>query len=135
ARVKKRDAAPSGPVPDELLGKRVLVVDDEAMIAELLRQYLEEKGFKVDTATSAGQGEKLALEQPYALMLFDLTMPGGGGGKSLLQSLRGQAGPNAETPALAITGHAPGPQDRQLFAAGFRGILRKPFEIREMGRL
>jgi signal transduction histidine kinase len=134
-RVKERDQKPSAPIPTELIGKRVLVVDDEAMIGELLRQYLEEKGFKVDTAITAAEGEKLAGKTPFALMLFDLTMPGGGGGAVLLEKVRKAKGPNQATPALAITGHAPGPMDKELFAAGFRGILRKPFEIREMGRL
>lgn len=134
-RSQPRGITPSEPVPSELLGKRVLVVDDEEMIGELLRQYLEDKGLRVDTAQNARQGEKLAMANSYALMLFDLTMPGGMGGKDLLESLRSKKGPNRQTPAMAITGHAPGPEDQQFFDAGFRGILRKPFEMREMGRL
>jgi signal transduction histidine kinase len=134
-RIRDKLFRPTAPLPTELIGKRVLVVDDEEMIGELLRQYLEEKGYGVETATSANLGEKLANEGAYALMLFDLTMPGGFGGKELLERLRAGNGPNRETPALAITGHAPGPGDKLLFEAGFKGILRKPFEIREMGRL
>lgn len=134
-RVKERLAKRSAPLPTDLVGKRVLVVDDEEMIGELLRQYLDEKGYGVEAASTAAQGQKLAMENQYALMLFDLTMPGGVGGKELLERLRNGEGPNSNTPALAITGHAPGPGDQLLFEAGFKGILRKPFEIREMGRL
>lgn len=134
-RVKERMTRQSAPLSTDLVGKRVLVVDDEEMIGELLRQYLDEKGYGVEAAINASQGQKLATENEYALMLFDLTMPGGFGGKELLERLRAGNGPNRETPALAITGHAAGPGDKLLFEAGFKGILRKPFEIREMGRL
>jgi signal transduction histidine kinase len=134
-RVRRREHHPSAPLAKDLLGRKVLVVDDEQMIAELLRQYLEDKGFRVDTATTAAQGETLAQASPYALMLFDLMMPGSTGGMALLEKLRNSKGPNRQTPTLAITGQPPGPQDKELFAAGFHGILRKPFEVREMGRL
>jgi two-component system, cell cycle sensor histidine kinase and response regulator CckA len=134
-RVERKDRPSSGPVGSELYGSRVLVVDDEAMIAELIKQYLEDKGYIVDTAANPGDGERLASRRAYALMLFDLTMPGGMGGRELLMRIREGEGLNAETPTLAITGHPPGPADKALFEAGFRGILRKPFEIREMGRL
>jgi len=134
-RVSRESRSPSGPVASDLQGARVLVVDDEAMIAELIKQYLEDKGYQVDTAINAAAAEKLTDIHSYALMLFDLTMPGGVGGRQLLERIREGGDLNAETPTLAITGHAPGAADRELFAAGFRGILRKPFEIREMGRL
>jgi signal transduction histidine kinase len=134
-RIKRKERPPSGPVGSELYGSRVLVVDDESMIAELIKQYLEDKGYIVDTATNPGDGERLAQQRRYALMMFDLTMPGGMGGRELLRRISTTENLNTETPALAITGHPPGPTDKELFEVGFRGILRKPFEIREMGRL
>jgi CheY-like chemotaxis protein len=134
-RVNRSSHQTSGPIGTDLKGAKVLVVDDEAMIAELIKQYLEDKGYQVDTAGDAKTALKLTANNEYALMLFDLTMPGRMGGQELLGFIRDNCKRNPKTPALAITGHAPGAGDKALFEAGFRGILRKPFEIREMGRL
>lgn len=125
----------SGPVATAVLGRRVLIVDDEALIAELLANYLTEKGLRCDFAIDSRQAQQMAAETPYELLLLDLSLPGDISGKELLQRIRKAGGPNRETRALAMTGHAASDEDRELFEAGFRGIVRKPFEIREMGRL
>jgi nitrogen-specific signal transduction histidine kinase len=118
-----------------LHGKRVLIVDDEELLADLLSQYLEEKGLVVDVAGDAGNAMEKLRAADYDLLLFDLTLPGTTGGLDLLKQCRAMGGPNAAAPAFAMTGHAPEAGDEKLFDAGFRGIVRKPFEVRELGRL
>jgi signal transduction histidine kinase len=122
-------------IPEEVRGRKVLVVDDEAMIGELIREYLGHKGLEADLATSAERGMELARHVPYALMLFDLNLPGDSGGREMLEQLREEDGPNSETPALAMTGQILGMDDNAMLASGFRGVLHKPFEVRELGRL
>ena len=126
---------PTSRVEKELEGKRILVVDDEPLIAELLVGYLSDKGLICDYALDAEKAAELASTRRYALILLDLTLPGPMGGRELLETIRAGQGPNRETRALAMTGHAPSKSDRGLFEIGFSGIVRKPFEMREIGRL
>jgi two-component system, sensor histidine kinase and response regulator len=68
--------------PDELLGKRVLVVDDNSTSREILRHMLSKKSFRVDTADSGEaalnmiESRQRNKDEPYDLVLMDWKMPG-----------------------------------------------------------
>lgn len=100
---------------------RILVVDDEQDLCEILRFNLEAEGFAVDTALSAEE----ALEKvgSYDLLLLDVMM-GGMSGMDLARKLRGQGD---QTPVIFLT--ALGDHDAQLegFAAGADDYIAKPF--------
>lgn len=55
--------------------KRLLIVEDEQLIAELERDYLEVNGFKVDIAMDGEQGLKLGLSGEYDLIILDVMLP------------------------------------------------------------
>ncbi|OPH57503.1 DNA-binding response regulator [Paenibacillus ferrarius] len=55
--------------------KHILIVEDEQLIAELERDYLEVNGFKVDIATDGEQGLKLGLRGDYDLIILDVMLP------------------------------------------------------------
>jgi DNA-binding response OmpR family regulator len=55
--------------------KSILIVEDEQLIAELQRDYLEVSGYNVDIATDGEQGLKLGLSGDYDLILLDLMLP------------------------------------------------------------
>lgn len=55
--------------------KRLLIVEDEQLIAELERDYLEVSGFKVDIAMDGQQGLKLGLSGEYDLIILDVMLP------------------------------------------------------------
>ncbi|MCY9697753.1 response regulator transcription factor [Paenibacillus alginolyticus] len=55
--------------------KRLLIVEDEQLIAELERDYLEVSGFKVDIAMDGEQGLKLGLSGEYDLIILDVMLP------------------------------------------------------------
>jgi DNA-binding response OmpR family regulator len=55
--------------------KRILVVEDEKLIAELERDYLEVNGYQVDLATDGEQGLRLGTHGEYDLILLDLMLP------------------------------------------------------------
>ncbi|GEM_PF-2222979 len=63
-------------VEQKLEGKSVLVVDDEAPILLLLKEFLGIYGIKVQTAPTGSEGLNLACEQDFDLILSDLVMPG-----------------------------------------------------------
>jgi CheY-like chemotaxis protein len=54
---------------------RILIVDDNSMSRDLLRQALERQGHRVDEASGGRQALEFVTEQPYELMLLDLRMP------------------------------------------------------------
>ncbi|NRF94853.1 response regulator transcription factor [Paenibacillus frigoriresistens] len=55
--------------------KRLLIVEDEQLIAELERDYLEVSGFKVDIAMDGEQGLRLGLSGEYDLIILDVMLP------------------------------------------------------------
>lgn len=56
--------------------KKILVIEDEASIAELERDYLEINGFMADIELRGDTGLKRALSQEYDLIILDLMLPG-----------------------------------------------------------
>ncbi len=114
-----------GSMPDEA---HILVVDDDQRLRDLLSRYLTENGFRVTTASDAGDARaKLTFLQPDLLVL-DVMMPGESG-LSLTQSLRRDA---AHLPVLLLTARG-GPDDRVAgFEAGADDYLGKPFDPREL---
>jgi two-component system OmpR family response regulator len=55
---------------------RVLVVEDDARVAELLQRGLQEEGYAVDVATTGPEGLWRAGEHPYDALLLDVMLPG-----------------------------------------------------------
>jgi DNA-binding response OmpR family regulator len=55
--------------------KRILIVEDEKLIAELERDYLEVSGFQVDIAIDGEQGLRLGVNGDYDLIILDLMLP------------------------------------------------------------
>ncbi|WP_314591063.1 response regulator transcription factor [Paenibacillus terrigena] len=55
--------------------KKILIVEDEKIIAELERDYLEANGFNVDIATDGESGLKLGMSGEYDLIILDLMLP------------------------------------------------------------
>jgi len=58
-----------------MAGETILVVDDEANIVELATLYLEQEGFRVQSAADGAQALEMIARQPPALMVLDLMLP------------------------------------------------------------
>ncbi|WP_248929952.1 response regulator transcription factor [Paenibacillus hamazuiensis] len=56
--------------------KRILVIEDDAVISEVQKDYLEAAGYAVDVADSGDVGLEMALQDGYDLMILDLMLPG-----------------------------------------------------------
>ncbi|WP_018130226.1 response regulator transcription factor [Effusibacillus pohliae] len=56
--------------------RRILIIEDEQKIAEVVRSYLEREGYNVDIVDNGEEGIRLHEKRPYDLILLDLMLPG-----------------------------------------------------------
>lgn len=110
---------------DEAITKRILVVDDAALIRRYYRETLERSGFRVEEALNGVEAlEKLATAA-VDLLIVDINMPQMDG-FTFLSTVRRGGMPLASTPAL-VTSTEAGPQDfAAARAAGANFYLVKP---------
>ncbi|SLK02867.1 hybrid sensor histidine kinase/response regulator [Novosphingobium mathurense] len=109
---------------------RVLVIDDEKDVSDLIREILRKEGFQVDSAASAERGLALARSGSYRLILTDLNMPGMGG-RGLFETLSGERPEIAERVAF-ITGDTMSPEVRAFLDRANRPYLEKPVAPRDL---
>jgi len=112
--------------------KRVLVIDDDAMILEFLTYALRSFGLAAIPAGNGTEGlDKAVAEQPD-LILCDIHMPNPDG-----YEVRQRLAMNPRTaaiPVFAITALAlPGDKEK-ILGAGFQGYISKPVELEDLAR-
>jgi CheY-like chemotaxis protein len=109
--------------------RRVLVIEDDDDIREVMKEALASEGYVVDGARDGLDAlSKLESQLPPALILLDMMMPRMDG-EAFLKALRGRS-TLATTPVVVISGSAAArEQASQLAAAAF---LVKPFELDEL---
>ncbi|MFZ2986769.1 heavy metal response regulator transcription factor [Ideonella sp.] len=106
---------------------KLLVVEDEAKLADYLRKGLSEAGYTVEVALNGIDGLHLAMEGDHDLVLLDSMLPGIDG-LSLLAALRR----TKQTPVLMLTARS-GVDDRvQGLQSGADDYLIKPFAFSEL---
>lgn len=110
-------------------GKRVLVIDDEASILELVRDTLARRGFEVDVASDGATGLRLLGERRYDLTLCDWKMPGLTG-REVFERLRARDPAQSER-VIFITGDVMNEQTRRFLNEHRRPCLPKPFTLAE----
>lgn len=105
----------------------ILVVDDDRRLRELLERYLSENGYRVTTATDAGNARAKLKNMEFDVIILDVMMPGEDG-MALTRSLR----KGSEVPILLLTAMGE-PDDRiKGLESGADDYLSKPFEPREL---
>jgi excisionase family DNA binding protein len=105
--------------------RRVLVVDDEASIRDLLTKTLSLSDYEVDTAPDGRSAlERLRL-YPYDLLIVDLKMPGIDG----LTVIREAKRLNAAIPVIVITGFSTESAAIEALNLGVTSYLTKPFRV------
>lgn len=115
---------------------RLLVVDDDRRLRELLVKFLSESGFLVSSATNAAEARAYLASQSVDLIILDIMMPGEDGlslTRSLTETNQGQKkGGNRGIPILLLTAQDQ-VDDRILgLDVGADDYLTKPFEPREL---
>src|SRR4051794_37121783 len=107
---------------------KILVVDDDARIRDLLRRYLTQEGFEVILAEDGKALNRLMLRETADLIVLDLMMPGEDG-LSICRRLRGS---NDRTPIIMLTAKGEDVDRIVGLEMGADDYLPKPFNPREL---
>ena len=106
---------------------RILIIDDDADLRDLLHQYLTREGYQVDCAMDAATMDTLLATHSFDLMILDLMMPGEDG-LSILRRLN-----PAKHPAIIILSARGQDVDRIIgLEVGADDYVAKPFNPREL---
>ncbi len=130
------ESAADGPM--EILGTgRILVMDDEDQLREIVAEMLKYLGYKADLAADGAEAVALYIKareagKPYDAVIIDLTIPGGMGGKEAIEKLR-QYDPQVK--AIVSSGYSNDPIMAEYRKYGFSGVVAKPFEIADLGKI
>lgn len=109
-------------------GKRLLIVDDDADMRQLLAEYFRSLGFSVEEHESGTAALEPALLGDFDCFIFDVSMPGMSGFE-LLKKIRERG---VQTAALFLTAHDALDDKVAGFEAGADDYLAKPFNPREL---
>ena len=104
---------------------RILIVDDDRSIRELLSMHLEERGFGVDSAGTGAEGVRMAERSPPAVVILDMRLPDASG-IDLIPELKKRA---SEAPVLMITAHHDMATTILAMKAGAFDYIHKPIDI------
>ena len=114
--------------------KRILVLDDEFAILKSISKYLTKKGFIVDEAENGEKAlelyyKKLNENEKYDLLILDLTVQTGMGGKEVIEKIREK---DKEILAIVSSGYFDDPilGDPEKF--GFNKAIQKPFILEDL---
>ena len=110
--------------------KVILVVEDQALNMELVRDILQVSGYTTLEATDGKQGIELAREKMPNLILMDIRMPVMDGLEAT-RILKADAG-TRDIPIVALTAHAMKGDKENIIQAGCDGYLPKPINIKQL---
>ena len=107
---------------------KILIIEDEKLLADAIQTMLEAKGFHVEAVYDGAEGAEYALLGIYDLLILDVMMPGMDG----YQLARRVRSSRCSTPILMLTAKS-GLEDRiEGLNAGADYYLTKPFDFREL---
>ncbi len=107
---------------------RILVVEDDAALSNLLVRALREEAYAVDLATDGQEAEWLAFENPYDVLILDLMLPVKDG-LTVLRNIR-QGG--VKTPVLILTARDSTDDVVTGLDEGADDYMTKPFNLEEL---
>jgi DNA-binding response OmpR family regulator len=115
-----------------MAGQRILVVDDEAEIVELLRDVLTAEGYVVDAAPDANASLQLIRENIYDLALLDFNLPDMNG--VMLHHQIRQMDSELAARTIFMSGLLQSDGNLGYYLSQSGGFIAKPFDIREVIR-
>jgi two-component system, cell cycle sensor histidine kinase and response regulator CckA len=123
------------PLEAAVSGGRILLMDDEAYIRELMRDMLDTFGYRVEVAKEGNEAIDLykkaqASNQPFAGVILDLEIPGGLGGEFVIRRLL-ELNPGIK--AIVASGYSDDPILKEYRSYGFKGAIAKPFTLESLG--
>jgi two-component system cell cycle response regulator DivK len=112
-----------------MAGGLILIIEDNEKNRKLVRDVLQVKGYRTIETETAEEGLKLASEQPLALILMDIQLPGMDGITALKQ-LKAEA-KTKSIPVIAVTASAMTYNRQTMLAEGFDGYQSKPISVKD----
>src|SRR3954465_5801144 len=107
---------------------RILLIEDEARLANIIERLLRSERFDVDLALTGNEGLDLALTGNYDALIVDRMLPGIEG----LEIIRQLRADGVATPVLILTARADLPERVEGLNAGADDYLGKPFAFEEL---
>ncbi len=113
------------------LPQNILVIDDDPMLLNIVKEMLERNGVNCKTCATAKEVVKAMRNQDYDLLLSDIQMPGTNGFDLLVLLRNSNIGNSHTIPVIAMT--ARGDRDKEAFLnTGFTDCIYKPFSSSEL---
>ena len=113
---------------------KVLLMDDQEFILEITGEILTALGYQVVTAEEGQMAIDLFKRakrcgEPFDIIILDLTIPGGMGGKEAMQKIRAL---DANVKSIVSSGYSNDPIMSEPGKFGFTGVVSKPYTVREL---
>ena len=105
--------------------KSIVMIDDEQGACDMIKSFLEERGYIIYVAYNGDDGLDLIKEKKPVLVFMDIRMPGKNG-VEVLTELRTE---DKDTKVVLMTGLEEGKEIETSQALGISGILNKPVQI------
>jgi DNA-binding response OmpR family regulator len=109
------------------MSKKILVVDDDLVLADLLEERLREHAYTVVVAHDTEQGVRFAHNEKPDIIILDIMMPAGGG-IIAYENLK-LFSDTKEIPIIFISAHDTNELKQKLFDMGAKDFITKPFKI------
>jgi two-component system, NtrC family, response regulator PilR len=119
-------------VEEELMAKKILVIDDEGLVTTSLKQLLKKSGYEVDVANNGHAAIDKVKEDDFDLIISDIRMPDINGVEVIkkIREYLQQAGKPA-VPEILITGYASKENLEEAQKLKVSDYIYKPFNIKE----
>ncbi|MCK5512081.1 MAG: response regulator, partial [Thermodesulfovibrionia bacterium] len=116
---------------------KILLMEDEGNIQKTVSKILNQIGYKVEIAKDGAEAIELykkavELKQPFDVVMMDLTIRGGMGGKETIKKL---SEINPKVKAIVSSGYSNDPIMADFKQYGFSGVITKPYEVEDLSEL
>lgn len=118
--------------PEELRvgnGEKILVIDDDEQQREIAASMLTRLGYEPQTVASGEEAVSVIAQQSVDLLLLDMIMPPGMGGRETYEQIRAIR-PNQK--AILVSGFSASEEVQQAITLGAASFLRKPYTVQEL---
>jgi DNA-binding NtrC family response regulator len=122
------------PLPQPEQKRRVLLMDDEQMILDIVSRMLTHLGYEVSTSTNGAQAiaafaKAKSNGQPFDVVVMDLVIPNGVGGQDAVHTIRKI---DEHARVIASSGHLEHPAMVDYKKFGFVAVLEKPYKLERL---
>ena len=108
---------------------RVLLLEDDVALSDLLNEHLEDKGYNVTLCTNGQDALEALIDQKYDIALLDINTPIISG-IEVLKTIRNEYKNN--TPAIILTAYQDKKHLKESFENGVDDYIKKPFDLEEL---